>query len=74
AAVDALVTPSFGGDQLLLTNLTGHPAVVLPNGFRSDGTPTSLTFVGRLYGELEILTVADLYQRETGFHLRRPPL
>ncbi len=74
AAIDALVTPSFGGDQLLLTNLTGHPAVVLPNGFRSDGTPSSLTFVGRLYGELEILTVADLYQRETGFHLRRPQL
>lgn len=73
AAIDALVTPSFGGDQLLLTNLTGHPAVVLPNGFRSDGTPTSLTFVGRLYGELEILAVADLYQRETGFHRRRPP-
>lgn len=72
--VDALVVPSFGGDQLLATNLTGHPAVVLPNGFRADGTPTSLTFVGRLHGELELLALADFYQRETGFHLRHPAL
>jgi Asp-tRNA(Asn)/Glu-tRNA(Gln) amidotransferase A subunit family amidase len=70
--VDVLVSPSFGGDLLLATNLTGHPAVVLPNGFRADGTPTSLTFTGRLYGELEALSLADLYQRETGFHLKHP--
>lgn len=72
--VEVLVAPSFGGDLLLLTNLTGHPAVVLPNGFRaSDGTPTSLTFIGRLYGETDLLAVAHAYQQATGFHLRRPP-
>ena len=42
--VDVYVAPSYGGSNLLLTNLTGHPAVVMPNGFRSgDGTPTSIT-------------------------------
>ena len=36
-----MVTPTFGA-QLTITNLTGHPAVILPNGFRqSDGTPVS---------------------------------
>jgi Asp-tRNA(Asn)/Glu-tRNA(Gln) amidotransferase A subunit family amidase len=71
--VEVLVVPSFGGDMLLLTNLTGHPAVVLPDGFRkSDGTPTSLTFIGRLYGETDLLTVAHAYQQATGFQLRRP--
>ncbi len=41
ADVDVYVCPSYGGDNLLRTNLTGHPSVVLPNGFRaSDGTPT----------------------------------
>jgi Asp-tRNA(Asn)/Glu-tRNA(Gln) amidotransferase A subunit family amidase len=64
--VDVYVCPSFGGDNLLLTNLTGHPAVVLPNGFRSsDGTPTSITFNGRLYGEAEVLAVAHAYQQAT---------
>ena len=72
--VEVLVVPSFGGDMLLLTNLTGHPAVVLPDGFRkSDGTPTSLSFIGRLYGETDLLAVAHAFQQATGFHLARPP-
>jgi Asp-tRNA(Asn)/Glu-tRNA(Gln) amidotransferase A subunit family amidase len=72
--VDVFVTPSFGGNVLLTTNLTGHPAVVLPNGFREDGTPVSITFVGRLFGEAELLTAAKAYQDATGWHLRHPPL
>lgn len=72
--VDVIVAPSFGGDVLLLTNLTGHPAVVLPNGFRrSDGTPTSITFIGRLYGESDVLALALAFQEATEFHLARPP-
>jgi Asp-tRNA(Asn)/Glu-tRNA(Gln) amidotransferase A subunit family amidase len=74
AVVDAYVCPSFGGDNLLITNLTGHPAVVLPNGFRKDGTPTSITFTGRLYGEAELLALARAYQEATGFHLKHPKL
>jgi Asp-tRNA(Asn)/Glu-tRNA(Gln) amidotransferase A subunit family amidase len=74
ADVDVIVAPSFGGDVLLLTNLTGHPAVVLPNGFRpSDGTPTSITFIGRLWGEADALHVAMAFQEATEFHLKRPP-
>lgn len=73
--VDVYVCPTYGGDNLLLTNLTGHPAVVVPNGFRaSDGTPTSITFIGKLYGEEELLSVAWGYQRATNFHTRRPPI
>ncbi len=73
--VDLLVAPTYGGRSLLATNLTGHPCVVLPNGFRlSDGTPTSVTFTGRLHGEADLLAFADLFQRATDFHLRRPAL
>jgi Asp-tRNA(Asn)/Glu-tRNA(Gln) amidotransferase A subunit family amidase len=69
------VAPSFGGTSLLLTNLTGHPQVVLPNGFRAgDGTPTSIVFTGRLYGEAEALAVAHAYQQATDFHKKRPAL
>ena len=73
-SIDLFVAPSFGGDHLLLTNLTGHPSVVVPNGFREDGTPTSLTFTGRLFGEGMLLSAAQAYQEATDFHLRRPPL
>ena len=32
--VDVIVTPTGGAGQLAQTNLTGHPAVIIPNGFR----------------------------------------
>jgi Asp-tRNA(Asn)/Glu-tRNA(Gln) amidotransferase A subunit family amidase len=72
--VDVFVTPSFGGNVLLLTNLTGHPAVVVPDGFNDGGTPTSISFIGNLYREAETLRLAKAYQDATEFHLRRPPL
>jgi hypothetical protein len=71
--VDLYVAPSFSSN-LLLTNLTGHPAVVLPSGYSAAGTPTSITFTGRLYDEARLLAVAKLYQDATDFHMRRPPL
>lgn len=75
AGVDAYVNPSYGGNNLLVTNLTGHPCVVLPNGFREgDGTPTSITFMGKLHGESAALALAHAYQQATEFHLQRPPL
>ena len=36
--VDIVVTPSQGV-QLAATNLTGHPAVIVPNGIRGDDAP-----------------------------------
>lgn len=74
ADIDVYVCPSYGAGNLVATNLTGHPAVVVPNGFRADGTPTSITFTGRLFGENELLAVARAYQQATDHHLRRPSL
>jgi Asp-tRNA(Asn)/Glu-tRNA(Gln) amidotransferase A subunit family amidase len=72
--LDLFATPSFGGDVLLMTNLTGHPCVTVPDGFHVDGTPGSLSLVGRLFGETEILQAAQAYQEATDFHRRRPPV
>lgn len=71
--IDVLVAPSFAGNTLLLTNLTGHPCVVLPNGFRPDNTPVSISFIGKLYGEAPALALAKAYQDATDFHQRVPP-
>ena len=72
--VDVIVAPTNSG-QLTATNLTGHPAVILPNGFRpTDGTPVSLTFVGRLFGEESLLRVANAYQKATPHHTKHPAL
>ena len=73
---DAIVTPTGAANlsQLVATNLTGHPAVILPNGFREDGTPVSITFLGPLFGEGKLLALASAYQNATGFQLKHPPL
>ena len=56
-----------------LTNLTGHPAVIVPIGF-VEGKPTSIVFTGKLFGEAETLSVAKAYQDATDFHLEYPKL
>ena len=72
--IDVYVAPSVEGDNLLLTNLTGQPCVVVPNGFKSDGTPTSITFCGKLFDEAKVLAAAKVYQDATDFHLKHPTL
>ncbi|HEX2168475.1 MAG TPA: amidase [Longimicrobiales bacterium] len=73
SGVDVVITPN---SVLLLTNLTGHPQVSLPGGFTDrDGAevPVSAQFIGRLYGEADMLRVAQAWQEGTGHHLRVPP-
>jgi Asp-tRNA(Asn)/Glu-tRNA(Gln) amidotransferase A subunit family amidase len=73
--VDVVVSPTFRGKALYATNLTGYPAICVPNGFKEDtGTPTSLTFLGGLFKEAAMLALATAYQDVTDFHGRRPPL
>ncbi|MFO7672006.1 MAG: amidase [Bacteroidales bacterium] len=70
---DVVVIPSFmGGNQLLATNLTGQPVVVVPNGFKENGSPTSISFLGNLFDEGTILAVAAAYQEATSFNKKRP--
>lgn len=72
--VEVYVSPSYGGGNLSTTNLTGHPCVVLPNGFSQRGTPTSITFIGQLFQEGKVLGVAKAYQDATDFHRKHPSL
>ena len=72
--IDLYIAPSWQGKNLLLTNLTGHPCVVLPNGFSDKGMPQSICFIGKLYDEGTILAVALAYQNATDFHLKHPKL
>ncbi|UCH02299.1 MAG: amidase [Candidatus Bathyarchaeota archaeon] len=72
--IDVYIAPSMGYN-LILTNLTGHPAVVVPNGFSTDGKPcSSITFIGKLYGEADLLRVVKAYQDSTDFHQRHPEM
>ena len=73
SGIDAYVE----GNDLAITNLTGHPTAVLPGGFTKRGeveVPQAVKFTGRLFGESDLLALAHAWQQATGHHLRRPPV
>ena len=72
--IDVLISPTFGNNQLLISNLTGHPCVVMPNGFNDNGSPTSISLLGNIYDEATILSVGILYQNLTSFHKQHPEM
>jgi Asp-tRNA(Asn)/Glu-tRNA(Gln) amidotransferase A subunit family amidase len=65
--VDVVVTPTFGGSQLAITNLTGHPALCMPTGFNKQNLPTSITLLGKLYGDANLLRVGNALQQHTAW-------
>jgi Asp-tRNA(Asn)/Glu-tRNA(Gln) amidotransferase A subunit family amidase len=71
---DVIVTPSFGGQQLPITNLTGHPALCLPNGFNEAGSPTSITLLANLFEEEKLVMLGDLIQKNSDWQAKRPPM
>jgi len=56
------------------TNESGHPIVVVPCGHLEGWRPATVTLVGQLFGEVEILAVAKAFQDATNHHLKRPSL
>lgn len=72
--VDIVITPTFAGSQLAITNLTGHPALCMPTGFNQRKLPTSISFIGKLYDEATLLQVGALFQQATQWHEVHPPM
>lgn len=69
---DVIIIPTFSGRQLAMTNLTGHPVVVMPVGFNQTGSPVSITLIGNLYDEATILAAAKAFQDKTDFNKKHP--
>jgi Asp-tRNA(Asn)/Glu-tRNA(Gln) amidotransferase A subunit family amidase len=72
-------TRSVGSRSLIglnttLTNMTGHPGVVVRNGVNAKGQPTSFSFIGNIYGEAKMLRLAHAYQMATNWHELHPNL
>ena len=73
---DVIICPSRGdGNQSAITNLTGHPVVCIPTGFdKKFNLPTGISFVGNLYDEATILSIANAIQKATNWEEVHPPL
>ena len=64
------VGPEYTG----IYNLAGNPAIVVPAGFDSDGTPIGFQIAGRWFDEPAVLQVANAFEQATEWHTLRPPL
>ena len=69
---DVIITPSFAGKQLSITNLTGHPALCMPIGFTKQGTPNSITFLSNLFKEEDLLAFGKFFQDNTNYEDLHP--
>lgn len=69
---DFIIAPPETGDQLAITNLTGHPSITMPVGYKSDGSPGSISIVGQLYGEARLLAFAKAFQDATPYNKQHP--
>jgi len=72
--VDVVVAPPWAGRSLLISNMTGHPCVIVPNGDKSEGSPAGICFLAGLHRDHDALAVAEAYQAVSGWHRQRPPL
>jgi Asp-tRNA(Asn)/Glu-tRNA(Gln) amidotransferase A subunit family amidase len=70
---DVFVSPAPGSASLLVTNLTGHPAVVVPCGFVNE-LPLAIMFTGGVYDEVAPLRVALAFERATKWHTMHPKM
>lgn len=69
---DVIIAPSFASTQLYISNMTGHPCVVLPTGFNQQGMPQSICLLGKWMGEGALLEVAHAYQQLSHHHKQHP--
>ncbi len=72
AEIDVFLAPS-SSDSVTMTNLTGHPAIVVPAGM-AEKLPVALMVTGKLWGETDILSVAAAFEAATDWHTRHPML
>jgi aspartyl-tRNA(Asn)/glutamyl-tRNA(Gln) amidotransferase subunit A len=87
--LDALLTPTLNTAAMPIATIdqTGSPAMFtrwvnfldlcalsVPNGFTSDGLPSSLQIVCRAYHEPLALRIGHAYQIAHDWHMRVPPI
>ena len=55
-------------------NLAGIPGISIPCGFSKTGLPIGMQILAKHFEEKKLLQIAYAFERETDFHLKKPPL
>jgi aspartyl-tRNA(Asn)/glutamyl-tRNA(Gln) amidotransferase subunit A len=62
------------GQYTRVFSMAGVPAISVPAGFDDEGMPLSLHIAGRFFDEATVMRVGHVFQNETDWHGRTPPL
>jgi aspartyl-tRNA(Asn)/glutamyl-tRNA(Gln) amidotransferase subunit A len=57
-----------------ISSLCGLPALTVPCGFSKDNLPFGVQFIGRAMNDHAVIAAARLYQSQTDWHKKRPPI
>jgi Asp-tRNA(Asn)/Glu-tRNA(Gln) amidotransferase A subunit family amidase len=71
---DIIITPTFEGKQLSITNLTGHPALCMPIGLDKQQLPNSITLLANVYKEEDLLLFGKFFQDHTDYDDMHPSM
>ena len=71
---DIILTPTFEGKQLSITNLTGHPALCMPIGLDKQQLPNSITLLANVYKEEDLLLFGKFFQDHTDYDDMHPSM
>jgi Asp-tRNA(Asn)/Glu-tRNA(Gln) amidotransferase A subunit family amidase len=75
--IDGVAIDPFFDDWCQLcypANLTGQPAISLPNGFGEDGLPVGLQIMARRFDEVTLLAAAAAWERLSPWAQKLPPM
>jgi len=56
----------------IAANLAGIPGISVPCGFDADNLPIGLQILGPTFTEDKLLRIAQMFEKETDWHTRRP--
>jgi len=65
AHIDKFEEEYLGDNNQVIAPHTGQPAFTIPMGFTSEGLPTGLQFLGRMYSEPTLIRLAYSYEQAT---------
>ncbi len=72
ADIDAMISPSYAGSLLLITNNTGHPSLTIRCGFNDNGSPHGITLLGRLFDEGTLCSLGMAMEKQLDVWDKRP--
>jgi aspartyl-tRNA(Asn)/glutamyl-tRNA(Gln) amidotransferase subunit A len=67
-------SPPIAFQNTMIFDLSHQPAISVPNGFDSEGLPTSLMISAAKWEDAKALRIAHAFQTTTDFHTKRPSM